>query len=173
MKRLGENEGKAGKASKKQKTVLFVSIGIVVLLAGAYAGMHYTSRPGFCTSCHEIAPHVASWEMGPHKNVECLSCHAAPGNVGYIVRKVSSYKELYLHFTNQVPAELEWTPHTDACLYCHSGKDKAYPTVQNITLAPGSAPNAPTVSHQPMIDGKVNCISCHGNVGHAAKVSSS
>lgn len=166
---MAPNEGKPkqAKASRTQKTVLIGLIVVVILVVGAYEGMHYTSRPEFCTSCHEIAPQVALWEKGPHKDVECLSCHAAPGNLGYIVRKVSSYKELYLHFTNQVPNKLEWTPHTDACLYCHSGKDSAYPNAKNITLAPGSGPNAPPISHQPMIDGKVSCISCHKNIGHA------
>ncbi|WP_088188254.1 NapC/NirT family cytochrome c [Desulfosporosinus sp. FKA] len=164
---MAPNEGQPAKASKAQRTVLIGLLVLVVLLVGAYAGMHYTSRPQFCTSCHEIAPQVASWEKGPHKSVECLSCHAAPGNLGYIVRKVSSYKELYLHFTHQVPSQIQWTPHIDACLYCHSGKDSAYPNAKNITLAPGSAPNAPPISHQPMISGNVNCISCHGNVGHA------
>jgi cytochrome c nitrite reductase small subunit len=164
---LTPNEGKPDRVRRTQKTVLIVLILAVVLVVGAYAGMHYTSRPQFCTSCHEISPQVASWKTGPHKDVECLSCHAAPGNVGYIVRKLSSYKEVYLHFTHQVPAKLEWIPHIDACLYCHSGKDSAHPNAKNITLAPGSGPNAPPISHQPMIDGKVSCINCHFNVGHA------
>lgn len=170
---MADNEGQPAKAGKAQKVVLVILIVVVVLCVAAYAGMHYTSRPQFCTSCHEIAPQVASWEKGPHKDVECLSCHAAPGNIGYIVRKVSSYKELYLHFTNQVPAKLEWTPHIDACLYCHSGKDSAYPNAVNITLAPGSGANAPPISHQPMIDGQVSCISCHQNIGHAPATGSS
>lgn len=169
---MAPSEGKPAKASKAQRTILIGLIVLVVLVIGAYAGMHYTSRPQFCTSCHEIAPQVASWQTGPHKDVECLNCHAAPGNLGYIVRKVSSYKELYLHFTNQVPANIEWSPHIDACLYCHSGKDSAFPNAKNITLAPGSAPNAPPITHQPMIAGNVNCISCHGNVGHSASKAS-
>lgn len=164
------NEGKPAKTGKTQKIVLSGLIVLVVLIVGAYEGMHYTSQPQFCTSCHEIAPRVASWQTGPHKEVECLSCHAAPGNLGYIMRKLSSYKEVDLQFTNRVPAKIEWTPHLDACLYCHSGKDSAYPKAKNITLMPGSGPSAPPISHRPMIDGSVNCLSCHGNVGHTSKV---
>ena len=169
MIRLARNEGQPARVSKPKKAVLIGLIIVVVMGIGAYEGMHYTSRPQFCVSCHEIAPQVSLWETGSHKDVECLSCHAAPGNLGYLVRKVSSYKELYLHFTNQVPAKLEWTPHIDACLYCHSGKDSAYPKAKNITLVPGSSPNAPPIYHEPMIEGNVNCIDCHKNEGHVPK----
>jgi cytochrome c nitrite reductase small subunit len=171
---LAPNEGQPAQVSKTKKTV-FIGIGlimVVVLGIGAYAGMHYTSQAQFCGTCHEIAPQVASWETGSHKDVGCLSCHAAPGNLGYIERKIGSYKEVYLHFTNQVPAKLEWTPHLESCLYCHSGKDSAYPKAKNITLVPGASPNAPPIYHQPMLDGNVNCIACHKYEGHTPKAES-
>ena len=166
---LAPNEGQPAQVSKTKKAVLIGLIIVVVLGIGAIAGMHYTSQPQFCVTCHEIAPQVASWKTGSHKDVECLSCHAATGNLGYIVRKLSSYKEVYLHFANQVPPKLAWTPHIDACLYCHSGKNSAYPKAKNITLVPGSSPNAPAIYHQPMIDGNVNCVDCHINEGHITK----
>lgn len=166
---MAENEEQDSRSRKSGKTGRYVLIGllvVVVLIVVGYEGMHYTSRPQFCTSCHEIAPQVASWQKGPHSTVECLDCHAAPGNLGYVMRKIGAYKEIYYHFTNQVPAQITWTPHIDACLNCHSDKNSAYPNAINITLLPGSAANAPPISHQPMLAGNVNCLSCHGNVGH-------
>ncbi len=107
---MAANEGQPAQVKKTKKTVFFIGLGLmiaVVLLIGAYAAMHYTSQPQFCVTCHEIEPSGASWETGSHQEVKCLSCHATPGNLGYIERKVGSYKEIYLHFTNQVPAKLE------------------------------------------------------------------
>lgn len=166
---LASNEGKEAPVNKTKKTMLIVLIIVILLGIGAYAGMHYTSQPHFCSSCHEIAPQVTSWETGSHKGVECLSCHAAPGNIGYLVRKIGSYKEVYLHVSNQVPEKFEWTPHLESCIDCHTGKDSAYPTAKNITLVPGSSPNAPPIYHQPMIDANVNCVACHVNEGHLPK----
>jgi len=169
---LAPNKGKPARVTKTKKTVLIGLIIVVVLGIGAYAGMHYTSQPHFCVTCHEIAPQVTSWETGSHNGVECLSCHAAPGNLGYLGRKIGSYKEVYLQLSNQVPAKLEWTPHLDSCIYCHSGKDSEYPKAKNITLVPGSGPNAPAIYHQTIIDGNSNCIACHINEGHTPKVKS-
>lgn len=164
---MGSKQENPAKPSKAKRITLICLILIVILIAVAYAGMHYTSRPQFCSSCHEIAPQVTSWELGKHNMVTCLDCHASPGGTAYIIRKLSSYKEVYLHVFHHVPTTIVWVPHLDSCLYCHSGKNHSFPNAINITLNPGSAPNAPSISYQTMMSGQTNCISCHTNIGHA------
>ncbi len=170
MEHMDPNAGQPANSGRAKKVMLVTLIVIVVLGVGAYAGMHYTSRPQFCATCHEIAPQAASYENSPHANagVECLDCHAKPGTLGYIKRKVASYKEVYEQVTNQVPAKIEWTPHLDSCLDCHSGKNSKFPNARNITLTSG--PNAPAINHKPMLDASINCLGCHQKIGHSQKV---
>ena len=167
---MAPNEGQPVKPGKGKKIMLIAVIVFAVLVVGAYGGMHYTSRPQFCASCHQIAPQVASYENSPHAKVgvECLDCHAKPGTLGYIERKLSSYKEIYEQITNNVPEKIEWTPRLDSCIDCHSGKNSKFPNAKNITVQ--NVPNAAPINHKPMLDGNVNCLGCHQNLGHAPKV---
>lgn len=146
-----------------KKLILIFSIVSVILIAGAATGMHFTSQPNFCYSCHEIRPYVLSWGEGLHSEVTCLKCHSNPGTIGYVSRKLKGLGELYLHFTNQIPEEIEAKYNIDTCIVCHTG-NKGYPTAKNIGTVSG--PNAPRISHLEILRSKVSCLTCHGNVGH-------
>lgn len=163
-----DNLDLAGQATKKvitRKFILFLSLLVVLLGVSAVTAMHYTSQPNFCASCHEIAPQVVTWGQGPHKDVTCLECHANPGEVGYVERKLASYKEVFLHFTNQVPNKIEARINIASCVACHSGSIK-YPKAKNIKLASGD--RAPAMDHSEIIKNNTSCLTCHGNVGHQA-----
>lgn len=77
-----------GPSTKTKKIIIIASLALVLLGIFAVVGMHYTSQPNFCASCHQIKPNVVSWSVGPHNDVTCLKCHADPGTVGYVKRKV-------------------------------------------------------------------------------------
>ena len=96
-----------GPSAKTKRIIIFASLAIVLLGISAVVGMHYTSQPNFCASCHQINPSVVSWSVGPHKDVTCLECHADPGTVGYVKRKVAGLNEVYLQVTNQIPDKIE------------------------------------------------------------------
>ncbi len=71
-----------GPSSKAKRLIISASFATVLLGIFMVVGMHYTSQPNFCASCHQISPSVVSWSEGPHKDVTCLKCHADPGTVG-------------------------------------------------------------------------------------------
>lgn len=126
--------------------------------------MHYTSQPNFCASCHEISPQVATWQVSTHNSVTCLDCHSNPGTVGYVSRKLQAVKELYVHFTNQIPANIEPKVNTETCILCHTGKNSSFPQAKNIALTSGSL--APSSSHTFILENKVSCLNCHRYIVH-------
>jgi cytochrome c nitrite reductase small subunit len=137
---------------------------IAVLTALATWGMHFTSQPNFCSNCHEIKPQVVSWNVGGHKGVPCLDCHSNPGTFGYVSRKLKGLGEVYLHFTNQIPAVLVSKINTETCIQCHTGQRSDYPQAKNINLVSG--PQAPKVSHKEVLTNKTSCITCHRYTAH-------
>lgn len=147
---------------KAKWIIICVSFGIVLFVIAVPAVMHFTSQPSFCASCHQIKPQVAKWENGPHKTVTCLDCHAEPGTWGYVVRKVSSVKEVFLQVTNQVPANIEAQPHVASCIECHTGKSK-------VANAPNILSDHVTWNHSLIMKKGISCLECHKGVGHGTK----
>jgi len=158
------DEDKPSFKRSTQKKVLISLVVLVALVLIAGVGMHYTSQPYFCNTCHEISPNVASWQVSPHDNVPCLNCHANPGTVGYVSRKLKGLGEVYLHFTNQIPAKIEPKINIQTCINCHTGQNSGFPAAKNITIETG--PQAPRISHKFMLDNKVSCLNCHRYTAH-------
>jgi cytochrome c nitrite reductase small subunit len=161
-----QNQSQDHKASPKvKKMILIILLGIVVLSALAIAGMHFTSQPNFCFSCHEIRAQVTSWSISPHKNVTCLNCHSNPGTVGYVSRKLKGLNEVYFHVTGQIPTPIVAKFNTQTCIYCHTGNlSKKYPNAKNIKLTSG--PLAPKSPHEDILAYNTSCLICHRNMGH-------
>ncbi|MCE5190898.1 MAG: NapC/NirT family cytochrome c [Actinomycetia bacterium] len=131
------------------------TIGIVVVLAalagGTIAVTDYTSRPAFCTSCHEMSPYYAAWDAGAHVGVSCVSCHVDPGFQAQVSHKVTALKEVYDHFTTEpkFPGAVTTIPDS-RCLACH---DEAID------------PKIPGFSHEAH-RGDRSCVDCHASAGH-------
>lgn len=135
------------------KRVIVASGLALVLLILIVGTMEATSTPNFCATCHQIKPAVSAWAENPHKGVACLKCHADPGTLGYVKRKVGGLKEVYLQLTDSYdPNNIKARLNTATCIECHSGKNKAYPKAKNITLDSGSSPLAPPVSHKEILE---------------------
>jgi nitrate/TMAO reductase-like tetraheme cytochrome c subunit len=159
-----EEQDKPSVKKNTKKVVLLSLGGLVILILLAGVGMHYTSQSNFCTSCHEIRPEVATWQVSPHNQVACLDCHANPGTVGYVSRKLQAVKELYVHFTNQIPTSIQAQVNIQTCILCHTGQNAKFSNAKNITLTSG--PLAPSTSHTFILDNKVNCLNCHRYTAH-------
>ncbi len=113
--------------------VVIVLLGIVGFFGGVEI-LHYTSHPKFCAICHpkqHPGPNgeVWTWKQSKHAaaDVSCLDCHAKPGVVNYIIRKVTASKDVYtqlLHSTEEIEKKLaNPTPHAapeESCNFCHT-----------------------------------------------------
>lgn len=148
----------------RKKLVILVSLfiaGAVFLLSW---GMAYTSKGAFCARCHEIAPYAATWERFPHRKVTCLDCHADPGKVGYVLRKIKSAKEVINHLTgNYDPENLGGKFNQANCINCHNGS-KNFPKAKNV-LAMETTTKL-NMSHKTHLDQKLKCLACHKTVVH-------
>jgi DmsE family decaheme c-type cytochrome len=105
-------------------------------------------RAGACLACHGGDRHLAFWEAGRHKKneVACNNCHQIHESKNLLLRaetpKISPYER-----TNR---QLEY----ETCTACHKSL---------------RAQIAKT-SHHPLMEGKINCSSCHnphGALSHA------
>lgn len=141
-------------AALRNKPFLTI-IGTVVVLAALAGGIiavtDYTSRPGFCTSCHEMSPYYAAWDAGAHAGVSCVSCHVDPGFQAQVSHKVTALKEVYDHFTTdpKFPGAVTTIPDS-RCLACH-----------DTTIDP----KIPGFSHEAH-RGDRSCVDCHASAGH-------
>lgn len=160
------NEQKEQPLHRSSKRIVLITVSSLVALGILiFLTMHFTSQPNFCSSCHEIRQPVATWTLGAHKNITCLDCHANPGTIGYVSRKFKGLGEVYLHFTNQIPATLVARYNIQTCIVCHTGQKTNYPNAKNIKLQPGE-PLAPPVSHSETLQNNVSCLNCHRYVAH-------
>ncbi|WP_425804310.1 cytochrome c3 family protein [Desulfitobacterium sp. Sab5] len=163
---VNETKNTAKGVSPKFKKIFLITFSSLALLAiAATVGMHYTSKPDFCASCHQIKPQVTAWSAGPHNQVECLNCHADPGTVGYVKRKIGGLHEVYLQATDQVPDKIVARFNVATCISCHTGnRTQDYPQAKDIRQKTG--PLAPKMDHSKILSDNVSCLTCHQNVGH-------
>ncbi|GAW92988.1 cytochrome c3 family protein [Calderihabitans maritimus] len=96
---------------------------VLAITALIVLGIEYTSRPEFCSSCHEMKEFYTSWTTSSHRNVNCLKCHSDPGLVGLIKTKIKALGEVYHHFTQTYETPIKINSETWSfsrrCLRCH------------------------------------------------------
>ena len=92
-----------------------------------------------------------------------MECHADPGAVGVIKRKVGAYKEIYVHFFGEVPREMKANVNFETCALCHSGKRASkYPEAKNIVEDNEALVNI----HRAILDTNASCLNCHRETAH-------
>ncbi|MCC6676438.1 MAG: NapC/NirT family cytochrome c [Phycisphaerales bacterium] len=64
-------------------------VGLVVFVVGSIGSVELTSQSWFCNSCHIMNPYYDSWKISSHKDIECVSCHIAPGVDNFIGAKLN------------------------------------------------------------------------------------
>ena len=108
---------------RRRRVAGLVLLGLFGLfLAASMAAAEYTSRTRFCDSCHEMTPYYASWRASAHAaRAECADCHLRHGPVGFLATKLSSLREVYVHFAGleKKPLTVTRAIPNDNCTACH------------------------------------------------------
>ena len=149
--------GKKKLLSFNRKQLLLIGLGGVVgisLLTGV--ALKVTSTPQFCSSCHEMTPEVATWQVSSHSKVSCVACHIEPGAKSLVKHKISSLNQLFEHITGTVPDPIIM-PHpikNESCIECHSMARKV--TSSGDILIP----------HEKHLAQGISCVACHAGVAH-------
>jgi nitrate/TMAO reductase-like tetraheme cytochrome c subunit len=127
---------------------------IVILVIAAFLTSLYTNRSEFCDTCHEMRGYVASWKDSVHDNIDCEDCHIPPGASSYVLTKLGSFREIWVHLTGSAKAPLAVTREISnaTCLRCHSNRPSD-PKLTNVIFSHGKHPG-------------VDCIRCHQRVVH-------
>lgn len=113
---------------------------------GAYLSADERSKP--CLECHAGDRHLAFWESGRHKknDVSCDNCHTMHEPARSQLRKENPTISPYTTTSRQLQYE--------TCTQCHK-------QIRSQLLK---------TSHHPIIEGKLDCSSCHnphGALSHA------
>ncbi len=79
MKAIFGTLKKFKKMPKKKRRRIILLVGSAFFLVLMVGSVEFTSHSNFCASCHYMKPFYRSWETSSHKDVECSTCHYAPG----------------------------------------------------------------------------------------------
>jgi nitrate/TMAO reductase-like tetraheme cytochrome c subunit len=133
MRKKADDESEIVRPARK-KDRLYILLGVFVAVGLiAFGAIEYTSSPGFCSSCHEIAPSVDGWRSSAHAvddAATCLDCHADPGFVGEMIAHIGGLQEAYVHVTEKPTAQdIDGLVPQARCLECHDDAwdDEAFP----------------------------------------------
>lgn len=64
-------------------------VGLLVFVVGSIGSVELTSQSWFCNSCHIMNPYYDSWTTSAHKDIQCVSCHIAPGVDNFVAAKLN------------------------------------------------------------------------------------
>ncbi|HOC14374.1 MAG TPA: NapC/NirT family cytochrome c, partial [Propionicimonas sp.] len=102
-----------------------LAVGAAVTLAGVHV-VEYSGSTAFCTQlCHTMEPQKKAHAASTHSEVECGSCHVAPGVYGFVKAKLEGTHELFALITNTYPRPIPAIEHsklpstTVTCQACH------------------------------------------------------
>jgi len=135
-----------------------------LLMIGLAAGMSvYSTRPGFCKSCHIMDPYYEAWKTSSHNHVACVECHYPPGETKTVLWKKFQALSQVAKYVTRTYSPKPFAEIEDAsCLRsgCHSDR-----LLQGRVVSQGGV----LFDHQPHLKevrlGKqLRCVSCHSQI---------
>ncbi len=101
--------------------------------------IQWTETADFCGRCHVMAPELAAYEAGPHRDVACAECHVEPGIMGWVKAKVAGTRQLIEVILGTYPTPILAPDHadmpsaSDTCMQCHDISQDAVTDVKTVT----------------------------------------
>ena len=103
--------------SKTKKRLVFSGIIAGCLFLLLFGSMEYTSRSEFCNTCHYMEPFYIAWKNSTHRDVDCITCHYAPGIASTFEGKIKGLEQLFKYATQSYRRSKPWAEIPDAsCL---------------------------------------------------------
>jgi nitrate/TMAO reductase-like tetraheme cytochrome c subunit len=106
--------------------IAFTFINFVIVGTASYRGVAYMDTPSFCgQACHVMKPEYTAYQVSPHSDVECASCHIGSGLSSFVTAKVNGSKQLFEVVFNRYPRPIpspvqNLRPARDICESCHA-----------------------------------------------------
>jgi nitrate/TMAO reductase-like tetraheme cytochrome c subunit len=144
----------------------WISLMVIMTAAAAW----YTSRPVFCSSCHNMVPYYESWQKSSHNQVACVKCHFPPGFGGEVRGKLMGLVQVIKYFTNSAGPKPTAEIPDESCLRsgCHETRLLSGQVDFHGTDSHGRPWHIP-FDHTPHLQegrrGKtLRCTSCHSQI---------
>ena len=106
--------------------IVLTCVNLTIVSLAAYGAVHHMESAEFCgTTCHTtMEPEWKAYQVSPHAEVPCVSCHVGPGAEALIQSKIAGTRQLWQVFTSNVPKPVPAPVHTmrparDTCQTCH------------------------------------------------------
>ncbi len=102
--------------------------------------LNWTETADFCGRCHTMAPELAAYEAGPHRDVACAECHVEPGIAGWIKAKLNGTRQLIEVVLGTFPEPIPPPDHSQlpgaavTCQKCHAVESHAVTTLKTATM---------------------------------------
>lgn len=151
-----------GRVKKSWQSSFFVLLGILAGLGSftffyAEGTSYFSDDVKSCKNCHIMREQFDSWNHSSHKNsATCNGCHTPKDLIGkYAIKGLNGWNHSLAFTTGNFPEPIRIRPLNEKivqnnCIRCHE------------TLT--SPMNELGVSE------RLDCISCHGNVGHRTRM---
>ncbi len=139
-------------AQLSRPVLIAMGVGVLLVVAVAFVGVaSATDQPGFCRSCHEMAPYHDAWSQGSHSEVSCIECHVDSGEVARLAHKFVALKEVVAHVQRDWDFPRATPPRVPdkRCAACHT----------KITVEQARFDHA-------LHADRAGCATCHAAVGH-------
>jgi nitrate/TMAO reductase-like tetraheme cytochrome c subunit len=83
-------------------------VNVVIASQGSYRAVEQMETDQFCgQSCHVMKPEFTAHQIPPHQEVDCASCHIAPGATGWFHAKIAGTKQLMAVMFDSFPRPIE------------------------------------------------------------------
>jgi NapC/NirT cytochrome c family, N-terminal region len=117
-----------------------------------YRAVAHMESVQFCgQTCHVMKPEFTAHLRAPHAQVECVSCHVAPGASGFIKAKMAGTRQLMAVILNNYPRPIEsamesnrLVSSTETCQECHQRDMAMSPKLRVMANYKDDEPNTPT-----------------------------
>lgn len=130
---------------------LLLLAGLLGCVGATLAFRNYVENsPGFCRTCHEIAPEIEVWAKAQHRELRCQQCHHGTLEDGLrVLTLYVSTGDPEGERQSHAPIQLE------SCAGCHASHDDRWPSIAN------------SAGHQRHLDkDEIACTDCHGQEMH-------
>ena len=115
-----------------RRFLIFLGVATMVNLVIAsqltYTTVNYMEGASFCgATCHVMKPEFTAYQHAPHRNVECVKCHAGPGATGFVASKMAGVQQLievtFNTYPRPIPAPIRHQlTSAETCQNCHSSR---------------------------------------------------
>lgn len=132
------------------RKLYIIAAGGVAFVILFWAGLAFTSGPGFCGSCHIMKPYKASHAESKHMGISCSECHVPHALLSKIPYKIKSGTRDIIHtISRSYPPVLSLKDDSKQilltnCRGCHEA------TLERVGIAMNAKP----------------CYECHRNIVH-------